>query len=69
MSNVIKIDEARIRDHPGELVRETVEDSLNELLDAEAEQLRGVSAMSAPRPGVTQGLVSTEESFAQRQEK
>jgi len=35
------IDEARIRDHLGELVRGTVEETLNSLLDAEADALCG----------------------------
>ena len=39
LNNVIQIDESRIRDHLGELVRDTVEETLNQLLDAEAEQL------------------------------
>jgi len=39
LSNVIQIDETRIRDHLGELVRDSVEETLNQLLDAEAEQL------------------------------
>ena len=39
LSNVIEIDEARIRDHLGELVRGSVEETLNALLDAEADQL------------------------------
>ena len=41
MGQVIQIDEARIRDHLGELVRGTVEDTLNAMLDAEADQLCG----------------------------
>ncbi len=41
MGQVIQIDEARIRDHLGELVRDTVEDTLNAMLDAEADQLCG----------------------------
>ena len=36
MGQVIQIDEARIRDHLGELVRGTVEETLNAMLDAEA---------------------------------
>lgn len=36
---VIQIDETQIRDHLGELVRGTVEETLNKLLDAEADQL------------------------------
>jgi putative transposase len=41
MGQVIKIDEARIRDHLGEMVRGTVEEALNALLDAEADRLCG----------------------------
>src|ERR1022692_3441519 len=41
MSQVIQIDEARIRDHLGEMVRGTVEETLNAMLDAEADQLCG----------------------------
>ena len=36
MSEVIRIDEARIKDHLGEMVRGTVEEALNAMLDAEA---------------------------------
>jgi len=35
MGQVIQIDEARIRDHLGEMVRGTVEETLNAMLDAE----------------------------------
>jgi putative transposase len=38
---LIQIDEARIRDHLGEMVRGTVEETLNAMLDAEADQLCG----------------------------
>ncbi len=41
MGQVMKIDEARIRDHLGEMVRGTVEDALNAMLDAEADSLCG----------------------------
>jgi putative transposase len=41
MGEVIKIDEARIRDHLGEMVRGTVEETLNAMLDAEADELCG----------------------------
>ena len=36
MNQVIKIDQARIKSHLGEMVRETVEETLNVMLDAEA---------------------------------
>lgn len=39
MGQVIHIDEARIRDHLGEMVRGTVEEGLNAMLDAEADRL------------------------------
>ncbi len=39
LSNVIKIDEGQVRQHLGEMVRSTVEETLNGLLDAEADQL------------------------------
>ena len=40
MGQVIQIDEARIRDHLGEMVRGTVEETLNAMLDAEQTALR-----------------------------
>ncbi len=39
LSNVIKIDEGQIQQHLGEMVRSTVEETLNGMLDAEADQL------------------------------
>lgn len=39
LSNVIKIDEGQIHQHLGEMVRSTVEETLNGMLDAEADQL------------------------------
>jgi putative transposase len=41
MGQVFQIDEARIRDHLGEMVRGTVEETLNVPLDAEADRLCG----------------------------
>jgi len=43
LGKVIQIDETQIRDHLGELVRGTVEETLNQLLDAEADQLCNAS--------------------------
>lgn len=43
LDKVVSIDESRIRDHLGEMVRGTVEDTLNAMLDAEAEALCGAS--------------------------
>lgn len=39
LGNVIQIDEDQIKDHLGELVRGSVEETLNKLLDAEADHL------------------------------
>jgi len=39
LGRVVQIDEGRIRDHLGELVRGSVEDTLNTMLDAEADRL------------------------------
>ena len=39
LSNVIKINEAQIQDHLGEMVRSTVEETLNAMLDTEADHL------------------------------
>ena len=43
MGQVIQIDEARIKDHLGEMVRGTVEEALNAMLDAEADRLCGAN--------------------------
>ena len=39
MSNVIRIDDGEIRGHLTEIVRGTVEETLNAMLDAEADEL------------------------------
>jgi putative transposase len=39
LGKVIEIDQARIQEHLGELVRGSVEETLNALLEAEADQL------------------------------
>ena len=41
MGEVIQIDEARIRDHLGEMVRGTVEEALNAMPDAETDRYQG----------------------------
>jgi len=41
LGKVIHIDEAQIQDHLGELVRDTVEETLNAMLDAEADAMCG----------------------------
>ena len=61
MGQVIQIDEARIRDHLGEISRGTVEETLNAMLDAEADQLCG-----AGRYGSSQARQDTRAGGAQR---
>jgi putative transposase len=39
LSNVIRIDEDRVREHLGHIVRGTVEETLNAMLEAEADRL------------------------------
>ena len=41
LGKIVQIDDARIQDHLGELVRGTVEETLNAMLDAEADALCG----------------------------
>jgi putative transposase len=43
LGKVIKIDESRIQDHLGSIVRSTVEETLNGLLDAEADRVCGAA--------------------------
>jgi len=43
LHNVIQVDEDKIQQHLGDLVRGTVEETLNTLLDAEADQLCNAS--------------------------
>ncbi|MBM9606723.1 transposase [Desulfopila inferna] len=43
LSNVIEINESQIQDHLGELVRGTVEETINAMLDAEADALCNAS--------------------------
>ena len=39
LSNVVRIDDERIKDHLGKMVRSSVEETLNALLDEEADRL------------------------------
>jgi hypothetical protein len=59
MGQLIQIDEARIRDHLGEMVRGTVEETLNALLDAEADRLCGAGRYDAARAGRIPGPAAT----------
>ena len=49
MSNIIQVNEEKIKGELGELVRKTVEEMLNEMLDAEADE---ITANIGPRAHV-----------------
>jgi hypothetical protein len=59
MGQVIRIDDARIGDHLGEMVRGTVEETLNAMLDADATSSTAPAVTSAARLGRTPGLAVT----------
>ena len=57
---VVQIDEGRIRTHLDEVVRSTVEETLNALLDAEADHLvRGQEVRAHRRAARTRGRAAT----------
>ena len=67
LSKVVQIDERRIQDHLGELVRGTVEETLNGLLDAEADTpCAAPSATNAAPIGPTTGRAATSASCTRR---
>lgn len=55
MGQVIRIDEARIKDHLGEMVRGTVEEALNAMLDAEADGCAALGVTSGQKAAGTGG--------------
>ncbi len=61
LDKVIKIDETKIQDHLGEMVRGTVEETPNKMLDAEAEKL-----CNAERYQRTQSRTDTRAGYYQR---
>ena len=63
ISGAIKIDEKEIRTHLDGLVRQSVEDTLNALLNAEAEALCRLRGISAVRIGRTRGSEATNANF------
>jgi hypothetical protein len=67
LSNVIRIDDERVRDHLGRIVRGTVEETLNAMLEAEADRLCATrGAMSAWRRGGISALAATTASCRPR---
>lgn len=41
MGNIVQLNEGEIKNQLGEMVRQSVEDTLNSMLDAEADQITG----------------------------
>ena len=56
---VIEIDEGKIQEHPGEVVSSTTEETLNAMLDAEADRLCRPSRTSGSRHGRIREQVPT----------
>ena len=52
---MIRVEEGKIRSHVDEVVRETVEETLNGLLEAEADDLCGAKRYGGRRSGWTRG--------------
>ena len=62
LGKVIQIDEEQIREHLGNLVRGTVEETLNKLLDAEGRSaLQRPLAMNVQTPARIHGLATISE--------
>ena len=59
MGQVIQIDEARIRDHLGEMVRGTVEETLNAMLDAGQTSSAAPAVINGARRGRILELAAT----------
>jgi len=66
LGDVIAINEALIKDHLNKVVVTTVEETLNALLDAEADQLCGAKRSSIRRIGSTPGPAITNASCIRR---
>ena len=59
LGNVIRIDDERVRDHLGRMVRGTVEETLNAMLEAEADRLCNAGGTSGRRPAVISARAAT----------
>ena len=71
LSQVIQIDEGKIQEHLGEVVRSTVEETLNAMLDAEADRLCRAepSGTNGRRHGRIRGQVPTSGTYRRRRVK
>lgn len=66
LNNVVQIDESRIQDHLGEMVRGTVEETLNAMLDAEADAMCGAQRYERSPDRIDTRAGSYERSFHSR---
>ncbi len=66
LNQVIQIDEGKIQAHLGEVVRSTVEETLNALLDARRTVSAKPSVTNAAKPGRTHGPVPTSDNCIPR---
>jgi hypothetical protein len=69
LSQVIQIDEGKIQEHLGEVVRSTVEETLNAMLDAEADRLCQAERYEGPRRERIRGQVPTSGSCRRKPAK
>ena len=66
LSNVIRIDDDRVREHLGRIVRGTVEETLNAMLEAEADRLCNAGRYCGRRPDAISVPAATTASFRPR---
>ena len=66
LNNVVQIDESHIQDHLGEMVRGTVEETLNAMLDAEADAMCGAQRYERSPDRVDTRAGSYERTFHSR---
>ena len=66
LNNVVQIDESRIQDHLGEMVRGTVEETLNAMLDAEADAMCGAQRYERSPDRIDTRAGSYERTFHSR---
>ena len=59
LGNVIRIDDERVREHLGRIVRGTVEETLNAMLEAEADRLCNAGRYERTRRGATSARGAT----------
>lgn len=65
-AQIIQLNESAVRDHLGEMVRNTVEETLNGMLDAEADRLCNARSISETTLEPIRGQVTTNASSTQR---